>query len=165
MVAPLLLLASAGLPAQQPGTSPVKIFILAGQSNMLGQGDISPVTTPGTLEYIVANDPDGDYQFLADGGGGWVVRDDVWIRDQDPPSQGGLTTWLRDTVTSPTRSAPNWASAIMIGDLYDNQVLIVKAAWGGKSLAVDFRPPSSAGVTRPVAAGDQGSTTTRSCGW
>ena len=48
-----------GLPAlaQQAGTSPVKIFILAGQSNMQGQGEITPVTTPGTLEYIVANDP------------------------------------------------------------------------------------------------------------
>jgi len=43
-----LFLTAAGLPAQQPGTSPVKIYILAGQSNMVGQGNMSPATTPGT---------------------------------------------------------------------------------------------------------------------
>lgn len=61
-----LLCTITGVPAQQAGSSPVKIFILAGQSNMLGQGDISPVTTPGTLEHTVANDPAGIYQFLKD---------------------------------------------------------------------------------------------------
>ncbi len=65
--AALLLATSAGF-AQQVGTSPVRIFILAGQSNMEGQGDIASATTPGTLEHLVANDPGGDYQFLVVGG-------------------------------------------------------------------------------------------------
>ena len=30
-----------------------------------------------------------------------------------------------------------------------NKVLLLKVAWGGKSLAVDFRPPSSGGTTGP----------------
>ena len=59
--------------AQQAGTGPVKIFILAGQSNMQGQGEISPATRQGTLGYIVANDPNEDYQFLADPNGDWTV--------------------------------------------------------------------------------------------
>jgi hypothetical protein len=63
------------LAAGQAGASPVKIFILAGQSNMLGKGEISPVGTPGTLDYTVANDPGGKYQFLKSGGS-YVVRDD-----------------------------------------------------------------------------------------
>ena len=129
--------------SQQAGSSPVKIIILAGQSNMLGQGDISPVTTPGTLEHTVANDPAGIYQFLKDGGGNWVVRDDVWIRDQNP-SQGGLTVGYG---ADSGKVGPELGFGHVIGDLNEQQVLIVKAAWGGKSLAVDFRPPSSGGTT------------------
>ena len=30
-----------------------------------------------------------------------------------------------------------------LGDYYDSEVLLIKVAWGGKSLAVNFRPPSS----------------------
>lgn len=138
-----LLLSAAGMLAQQAGTSPVKIFILAGQSNMLGQGNMSPATTQGTLEYIVANDPGNDYQFLVDDGGNWVVRDDVWIKDQDP-SYGGLTVGYGSNSGT---VGPELGFGHFAGDHYENQVLIVKAAWGGKSLAVDFRPPSSDGTT------------------
>ena len=141
-------LLALGFPAQaqQAGTSPVKIFILAGQSNMLGPGRTSRrSTTPGTLEYIAAaNDPDGDYQFLVDGGGAWVVRDDVWIRDQNGQAAAGSP---RATARLPPPVGPELGFGHHVGDLYEKQVLIVKAAWGGKSLAVDFRPPSSGGTT------------------
>lgn len=138
-----LLLSTIGLQAQQAGTSPVKIFILAGQSNMQGQGNMTPATTQGTLEYIVANDPDSDYQFLVDGDGGWALRDDVWIKDEDGQF-GGLTAGYgsnSDTV------GPELGFGHHVGDLYEKQVLLVKAAWGGKSLGVDFRPPSSGDTT------------------
>ena len=68
---------------------PLKVYILAGQSNMQGLGIIAPATTPGTLEYTVANDPDKAYQFLVDADGKWVVRDDVRIRYIS--KHGGLT--------------------------------------------------------------------------
>ncbi|PXA05085.1 hypothetical protein DDZ13_03730 [Coraliomargarita sinensis] len=155
----VLLSTVAGLSAEQAGESPVKIFILAGQSNMLGHGEISPVQTEGTLEYVVANDPEGNYQFLVDGLGDWVVRDDVWIRDQGP-MEGGLTVGYgaRNDLIGPELGFGHY-----IGDLNEEQVLIVKAAWGGKSLAVDFRPPSSGSYAdpatpyaTPTAPGDDG---------
>ena len=67
--------------AQQPGTSPVKIFIMIGQSNTEGQGEMYPVTTQGTLGFITAaaNDPTGKYQFLKNPDESWAQRDDVWI--------------------------------------------------------------------------------------
>jgi hypothetical protein len=37
--------------------------------------------------------------------------------------------------------------AHQIDEYYDDPVLIIKTAWGGKSLAVDFRPPSAGGET------------------
>jgi hypothetical protein len=33
-----------------------------------------------------------------------------------------------------------------MGDHFENQVLLIKTAWGGKSLYKDFRPPSSGGT-------------------
>ena len=37
----------------------------------------------------------------------------------------------------------------VLGDYFDNQVLLIKTAWGGKSLYRDFRPPSSGGTVGP----------------
>ena len=35
------------------------------------------------------------------------------------------------------------------GDAFEEPVLLIKLAWGGKSLAEDFRPPSLEGDTGP----------------
>ncbi|MFK7910536.1 MAG: sialate O-acetylesterase [Akkermansiaceae bacterium] len=139
-----LFLSSEQLPADQAGDSPVKIFIMVGQSNMLGHGNMAPATTEGTLEYIVvpANDPGGDYQFLVNGAA-WAVRDDVWIRDQNG-ALGGLTAGYG---ANSGTVGPELGFGHHAGDLYDKQIIIVKAAWGGKDLANDFRPPSSGGTT------------------
>jgi hypothetical protein len=37
----------------------------------------------------------------------------------------------------------------VVGDYFANQVLLIKTAWGGKSLYQDFRPPSSGGKVGP----------------
>jgi hypothetical protein len=131
--------------AEQAGTSPVKIFILAGQSNMQGQGEISPATRQGTLGYTVANDPNGDYQFLIDPNGNWLFWDDVWMHYERGSNQlrtGSLTAGYGAS-NSNTTIGPELGFGNVMGEYFDNQVLIVKAAWGGKSLYIDFRPPSS----------------------
>lgn len=129
---------------------PLKVFILAGQSNMQGQGEISPVTTPGTLEYLVANEPE-KFGHLKDGSN-WAVRDDVsiWYNNNGFPKKGGLTVGYGSRQSS---IGPELQFGNVMGDYYDSQVLIIKTAWGGKSLAVDFR---SDYVTEPVTAGDVG---------
>ena len=42
----------------------------------------------------------------------------------------------------------------MVGDTLDEPVLLVKCAWGGKSLAVDFRPPGAGKL--PYSLGEKG---------
>lgn len=37
----------------------------------------------------------------------------------------------------------------VLGASFDEPVLLIKTAWGAKSLAVDFRPPSAGGATGP----------------
>jgi len=134
------------LQAGQAGKSPVKVFILAGQSNMEGHGiikiDAKRNEGKGSLEYLV-RDPDGaePYMHLIDGGR-WVVRDDVWIWYLG--RKGGLTVGYG---AREDRIGPELQFGHFLGDYYDNQVLLIKTAWGGKSLAKDFRPPSSGGQT------------------
>jgi len=109
----------------------VKVFILAGQSNMEGKAKIE------LLDYQ-ANQPETrDFFKHLKKDGMWAVRDDVWINFLD--RRGKLTVGFG----SPNRIGPELEFGNTVGDRFDEQVLIIKTAWGGKSLGRDFRPPSS----------------------
>ncbi len=126
---------------------PVKVFILAGQSNMEGVGRVSANYDrnegKGTLEYLVKKSKEGGrYRHLVGDTGDWLVREDVWIWYLG--RKGGLSVGYgarKDTI------GPELQFGHVMGDLLDAQVLLIKIAWGGKSLARDFRPPSSGGET------------------
>jgi hypothetical protein len=132
---------------------PIKVFVLAGQSNMEGHGFIAADPKrndgKGSLEFLV-KDPSRSPRFkhLADKEGSWIVRDDVWISYLD--RKGPLTVGFgaRQELIGPELGFGN-----VIGDASDEPVLLIKCAWGGKSLAVDFRPPS-AGVV-PYSLGEK----------
>ena len=135
--------------AGQAGRSPVKVFILAGQSNMEGQGKIKADPKrnegKGSLEYLV-KDPAtaARFEHLVDSSGAWVVRDDVWIWYLG--RKGPLTVGYG---ARSDRIGPELGFGHVLGDCLENQVLLIKIAWGGKSLAKDFRPPSSGGQVGP----------------
>ncbi|MHC4702324.1 MAG: sialate O-acetylesterase [Planctomycetota bacterium] len=146
----LALVHSAG--AGQSGKSPVKVFILAGQSNMEGHGitQIDPKRNEGkgSLEYMVTHPHTAErYAHLVDEEGQWVVRRDVWIWYLG--RKGGLTIGYG---AREDRIGPELQFGNVVGDYFDNQVLLIKTAWGGKSLAKDFRPPSSGGHVGPYYA-------------
>ena len=136
-------------PADKAGKGPLKVFILAGQSNMQGAGVIkmNPERNggKGSLEYMV-KDPKmaGRTKHLVDADGNWVVRKDVWIWYFD--RKGGLTAGFGAQTTS---IGPEFGFGHGVGEALDEQVLLIKTAWGGKSLAADFRPPSSGGQVGP----------------
>jgi Carbohydrate esterase, sialic acid-specific acetylesterase len=132
---------------------PIKVFILAGQSNMEGHGFIAADPKrndgKGSLEFLV-KDPatSSRFEHLADKEGRWIVRDDVWISYLD--RKGPLTVGFG---ARPVLIGPELGFGNVIGDASDEPVLLIKCAWGGKSLAVDFRPPS-AGVV-PYSLGEK----------
>ena len=135
--------------AEQPGKSPVKVFILAGQSNMQGHGkvpmDENKNGGQGTLEYMVKKSKQKElYKHTVDENGKWVVRNDVWISYMG--KKGGLTVGYG---AGGDRIGPEFQFGHVMGQKLENQVLIIKIAWGGKSLAKDFRPPSSGGEVGP----------------
>ena len=153
----LVLAASSSVQAEQQGKGPVKVFILAGQSNMVGDGHVGPAEKKGTLAYMVRNsDKKDQFKHLVDGDGKWLVRDDVWyfqrqvIRTGRGQSQkvetidvaSGLKPGLQGGADK-LKIGPELQFGHVMGDHFDNQVLLIKTAWGGKSLAVDFRPPSA----------------------
>ncbi|HOW73841.1 MAG TPA: DUF1080 domain-containing protein [Phycisphaerae bacterium] len=229
-----------GIPLKQAGKSPLKVFILAGQSNMEGYGTVTGLDKDGkerkgTLTYLLhdpakaarvkhlhdeqlapvpeavaieaTNDQFGDpapnkrkklrveytlegglqertvdegetltlaakpgqvvirratYGDLAEGavrdvtetvsrlansrqgGERWRVREDVWVWFNG--RRGGLTAGFG---ADKNLFGPELQFGHVMGDALDNQVLIIKTAWGGKSLYTDFRPPSSGGVVGP----------------
>jgi len=81
---------------------------------------------------------------LVDADGNWAVRKDVWIWYFE--RKGGLTAGFGAKETS---IGPEFGFGHAVGEALDEPVLLIKTAWGGKSLAVDFRPPSSGGQVGP----------------
>jgi hypothetical protein len=144
---PLTLLQSADSP------KPVKVFILAGQSNMEGQGFIAADAKrnggKGTLEFLAKDPPTAArFQHLLDKEGKWIVRSDVSITYLT--RQGPLTVGYG---ARPDRIGPELSFGTVVGDALEEPVLLIKCAWGGKSLAVDFRPPSAGKV--PYSLGEK----------
>jgi alpha-galactosidase len=192
------------------GNGKLKIFILAGQSNMQGFGKVDrggdperdKITCPargdgtkgspanilggmGSLRAMVEKDP-AKYSYLVDANktisytvtanvaecvkadkktySGWAIRDDVrvssWTYKSSKVSDGtaevdnrllsvglGSANIMRN---GEGYIGPEFGFGHMVGAALTDKVLLVKTAWGGKSLAVDFRPPSSVGLGIPV---------------
>ena len=123
---------------------PLKVYILAGQSNMQGHASIStfdsladdPKTAPLLKEM---RGPDGKPR----------VCDNVWIS-----SIGCLGDAYADMTEAKGRLAtgfgapddkigPEFTFGLTMEKVLKEPVLIIKTSWGGRSLHTDFRPPSS----------------------
>ncbi len=132
---------------------PVKVFILAGQSNMEGQAVVDLTGDDynqgrGTLTSLMADPAKAAmFKHLKTADGKWTVRDDVWVRYQrenEPLLKGPLALGF-SVYGDPHHFGPELQFGHVVGDHLENPVLIIKTAWGGKSLFEDFRPPSSGG--------------------
>ena len=128
---------------------PVKVFVIAGQSNMEGHGfiraDPKRNEGKGSLEFLTKDKTTADaFKHLIDKSGEWAVRDDVWIHYLG--RKGPLTVGYG---AKDDRIGPELGFGRVIGDAYEEPVLLIKLAWGGKSLAKDFRPPSAGGEVGP----------------
>jgi alpha-galactosidase len=140
---PTVILTTALLCALAPSTlaKPLKVFILAGQSNMQGHVNVStfdsmaddPKTAPILREMLAAD-------------GKPKVCDKVWISsigcaDDDTTEQTGkLTTGFGASKES---IGPEFTFGIYMEKALNEPILIIKTSWGGRSLHTDFRPPSA----------------------
>jgi alpha-galactosidase len=116
------------------GKGPLKVFILAGQSNMEGHGQsvhIKMAATDGATRKEFAPLMNGE---------SYVVRKDVWISYGG--RRGGLSVGYG---VSEEKIGPEIGFGWHIGELLGEQVLLIKTAWGGHSLKEKFLPPSMGG--------------------
>jgi hypothetical protein len=134
-----------GKPADQ--SKPVKVYIMLGQSNMLGFGAVGPADKPGTLEHLVKTQ--GKYPHLVDEAGQWTTRQDVryvHVMDRRGVDYKNLETFgeMRNEWLTPNKSfGPELGFGHVIGHLHDQPVLLLKACIGNRSLGWDLLPPGS----------------------
>ena len=123
---------------RQKFKGPVKVFILAGQSNMEGHGGVKTLDRLGehpTHGYLLKKIKRDD--------GSFVVRDDVFVSYQKAdekiqrPLSVGMGAWGADWF------GPELMFGSEMGDYFQEPVLLIKTCWGGHSLYGNFRPPSA----------------------
>ncbi|QNN22999.1 sialate O-acetylesterase [Planctomycetales bacterium ZRK34] len=124
----VLILLSGSVRAED--SAPVKVFILAGQSNMVGHAKLA------LLDTQIADPATHDEFAFLKPAGQWITRDDVFIRYGD--KHGPLTVGYGARGCN----GPELLFGLTVGDHYQTPVLLIKTAWGGRSLFRDFRPPS-----------------------
>lgn len=141
---------------------PLKVFILAGQSNMEGHASVKtfdyigkdPVTAPILKEM---RNPDGTPR----------VCDNVWMSYLTGPYDGSangeglgkLTVGFGERGDQPTKDGgkigPEFTFGIYMEKELKEPILIIKTAWGGRSLNTEFRPPSAGRYKLPKAIQDE----------
>ncbi|MEQ1850680.1 MAG: sialate O-acetylesterase [Chthoniobacteraceae bacterium] len=130
-------------PGSKPAdmTKPVQVFILMGQSNMVGLGK---VTGPdGSLEFAVKEKK--KYPFLVDEAGEWFERKDVRYARVMSGRGGGMQRFNNEWMTVKTcrTIGPEFGIAEPLGNAVEAPVLILKSCLGNRSLGWDLLPPGS----------------------
>ena len=123
-----------GKPADM--TKPVQVFILMGQSNMVGKGKIAG--GEGSLENAVKTK--NKFSYLVDDAGAWTERKNVrFVRYMS--GKGPLNNeWMG--IKGGT-IGPEFGIAHPVGNAIDAPVMILKSCIGNRSLAWDLLPPGS----------------------
>ncbi len=119
---------------------PLKVYILCGQSNMQGHAHTR------TFEHI-GMDPKTVplLNAMQDENGKPRVHEDVWISSigsSEAEKIGQLTVGYGADQRGP-KIGPELTFGIYMQKLVGEPILIIKTAWGGKSIHTDFRSPSA----------------------
>ncbi len=141
---------------------PLKVFILAGQSNMEGHAQIS------TFDYI-GKDPATAFLLkeMRNADGTPKICDNVWMSYLTGPYDGSangegvgkLTAGFGERGGNPTqlgtKIGPEFTFGIYMEKELKEPILIIKTAWGGRSLNTEFRPPSAGQYKLPKLVQDE----------
>jgi hypothetical protein len=117
-------------------SKPVQVFILMGQSNMLGFGNA------GALKGSAAE----KYPYLVDDGGEWNVRKDV-RNVFFCMAQQKYNDWLTaENGNGSGKFGPEIGIGNYLGHAIDAPVMILKSCVGNRALGWDLLPPSAVGT-------------------
>ena len=125
-------------------SKPVQVYILLGQSNMVGAGKVGPATKDGTLEHAVKEK--GKYPYLIDDSGNWTVRQDVRNVRVMGSGTGGTKEFNNEFMTIKGGTlGPEYGIGHYLGNAIDAPVMVLKSCIGNRSLGWDLLPPGSKG--------------------
>lgn len=143
----LAFLSSLALLCSSASAQKLKVYILAGQSNMEGHAKVT------TFDYIGEDKKTAPLLAkMIDKKGRPIVCDDVWVsyltgaRGNNGEGVGKLTAGFgsrRNPAEDGGKIGPEFTFGLHLQEHTDGPILIIKTAWGGKSLHTDFRPPSA----------------------
>ena len=128
--------------AMQAAGGPLKVYLLVGQSNMQGHAQVR------TFDHIGMDPKTAPIlKAIRNADGTPKVCENVWISSVDTAApegerHGRLTAGYGASGRGP-KIGPELTFGIYMKQHVDEPILIIKTAWGGKSLNTDFRPPSA----------------------
>ena len=138
---------------QEKPNGKLKVFVLAGQSNMVGFGTVLG-DKPGTMQTLVKEKPETYGRLVKDGEP--IVRKDVYVVNLSGGKQKEAGYLDTNFGAQANHIGPEYAFGWVVGDYYQDPVLIIKCSWGGRSLAKNFLPPSVEDYPKPEKDGDTG---------
>jgi hypothetical protein len=116
---------------------PVQVYILLGQSNMLGFGKVSGLAEACKDKNL--------YPYLIDDKGNWTVRKDVRFVRVMCSGSGPSKTHNNEWMTIKGNIGPEMGIGHYVGHVTKAPVLILKSCIGNRSLGYDLLPPSADG--------------------
>ena len=125
-----------GKPANM--TKPVQVFILLGQSNMVGAGKIAGLEA--------AAKQNKKYPYLLDEAGNWTVRQDVRNVRVMCSGAGPWKMYQNEWMTVSGKSiGPELGIGHPLGNAIEAPVMILKSCIGNRALGWDLLPPGAEG--------------------
>jgi len=129
-----------GQTAPAEAAQPVQVFILLGQSNMVGLGKVTG--GEGSLEFAVRQKK--LYPHLLDANGGWRARDDVRFVRVMVGRNGAMQVFNDEWLKVGGRTlGPEYGIGHPLGDAIGQPVMLLKSCIGNRSLGWDLLPPGS----------------------
>ena len=133
--------ATSAAPPSRPADGKLKIFILSGQSNMVGLGKVAG--PDGSLEFAVKEKK--KYPYLVDEAGAWTQRKDVRnvfvMCSGNSPAKDQHNDWM--SISNRNKLGPEHGLGHSLGNAIEAPVMVLKSCIGNRSLGWDLLPPGS----------------------
>jgi alpha-galactosidase len=140
-----LLSPATGFAGEIDASKPIKVFVLAGQSNMQGHGRIE-MGKEGDLPHAAKQK---QFAYLVDGEK-WAERKDVWYFHKSGKGEVTKSNLKPGLGANSESIGPELAFGHVLGNHFKEPVLLIKCAWGGQAIGMTFRPPGSGLPDGPV---------------
>jgi hypothetical protein len=121
-------------------SKPVQVFILLGQSNMVGMGEVGG-DEAGSLKDIIKTK--NKFPYLLDDAGNWSVRKDVRNVRVMVGRNGQMKVFKNDWMSIGGKFGPEFGIGHFLGEAIEAPVMTLKSCIGNRSLGWDLLPPGT----------------------